>query len=287
LRGRKLVQHLPWGGALSGEGGPGIVILGVPYDAGSTNRKGAALAPEAIRKASSSQSLNPCTEEGHNLKEIINIHDKGDLVLQDDPEKMAADVREAVAGILASGAIPILLGGDHSVTPPAVMEVAKSRGKIDILYIDAHPDLYESYEGSPHTHASTALRIAREVDFERFVQVGIRMPAAGQLEKAQELDIRVITAYHLVAPEDLRFENPLYLSVDMDCLDPAFAPGVGNPVPGGLSTRELLDILKSVSGKIAAADVVEFVPAYDVSEITATAAARLVIEIAGLIAGVR
>jgi len=282
-----MAQHLPWGGALTSEGEPGIVILGAPYDAGSTNRRGAALAPQAIRKASSSQSLNPCTEEGHNLKEIINISDKGDMVLPEDPEKMASDVGEAVSEILAAGAVPILIGGDHSVTPPAVMEVAKSRGKIDILYMDAHPDLYETYNDSPYSHASTGLRIARDVDFGRFVQVGIRMPAAGQLEKARELGIHLITAYHLVSPEDLKFENPLYLSLDMDCLDPAFAPGIGNPVPGGLSTRELLDILKSVSGEIAAADIVEVVPEYDVSEITATAAARLVIEIAGLIAGVR
>ena len=282
-----MAQFQPWGGALSTKGEPDTVILGAPYDAASTNRKGAALAPKAIREASSSRSLNPCTEEGHNLCEVTRLSDSGDLELPENPVKMAQIIQKATADILSSGATPILLGGDHSITPPAIQAVANARGRIDILYIDAHPDLYETYHDSPFTHASTGYRIASEVDFGRFVQVGVRMPAEGQLEKARRMGIQVITAYHLVAPEDLRFENPLYLSVDMDCLDPAFAPGVGNPVPGGLSTRELLDVLKSVSGRIVAADVVEVVPEFDVSQITTTAAARLVIEIAGLMAGVR
>jgi agmatinase len=282
-----MTEYQPWGGALSQEGKPDTVILGVPYDALSTNRKGAALAPAAIREASSSRSLNPCTEEGHSLLEITRLADRGDLTLPDAPEKVAREIQKAVADILATGATPILLGGDHSITPPAVKALSEACGKIDILFIDAHPDVYESYRGSPYTHASTAYRITQEVDFGRFVQVGIRMPAKGHLEKARELSIQVITAYHLVTPDELRFENPLYLTLDMDCLDPAFAPGVGNPVPGGLSTRELLDVLKSISGRIAAADIVEFVPQFDVSEITATAAARFVIEIAGLAAGAR
>ncbi len=282
-----MTEYQPWGGALSSEGKPDTVILGVPYDALSTNRKGAAQAPGAIREASSSRSVNPCTEEGANLREITRLADHGDMTLPGDAAEVAQAIREATAGILEAGATPILLGGDHSITPPAVQAVGAAHGKIDILMIDAHPDLYETYRGSPYTHASTAYRIATEVEFGRFVQVGVRMPYEGQFEKARDMGIQVITAYHLVAPEDLRFENPLYLSLDMDCLDPAFAPGVGNPVPGGLSTRELLDVLKSVSGKMVGADVVEFVPEFDVSQITATAAARLVIEIAGLIAGVR
>lgn len=280
-------EYTPWGGALATEGKPDTVILGVPYDAMSTNRMGAARGPEAIRKASSSRSLNPCTEEGASLCEITRLVDRGDLELPEDPAKMAEAVEKAVGGILSEGATPLLLGGDHSITAPAVKALSHARGKVDVLYIDAHPDLYEEYDGSPYSHASTGYQIATGVDFGRFVQLGIRMPAKGHLEKARELGIKVITAYHLVNPEELRFENPVYLSIDLDCLDPAFAPGVGNPVPGGLSTRELLDVLKSVSGRIAAADIVEFVPDYDVSEITATAAARLVLEIAGLIAGAR
>jgi agmatinase len=280
-------EYKPWGGALSTEGKPDTVILGVPYDAMSTNRRGAARGPEAIRRASSERSLNPCTEEGASLCEITRLVDRGDIELSEDPERMAEAVRKAVSGILEEGATPLLLGGDHSITAPAVKALSQARGKIDVLYIDAHPDLYEEYDGQARSHACTGYRIATEVEFGRFVQVGVRMPAKGHLDKAKELGIQAITAYHLVTPEELRFENPLYLSVDLDCLDPAFAPGVGNPVPGGLSTRELLDVLKSVSGRIVAADVVEFVPEYDLSEITATAAARLVLEIAGLIAGAR
>ena len=280
-------DYRPWGGALSTEGKPDTVILGIPYDAMSSNRRGAAGGPKAIRAASSSRSLNPCTEEGASLCEITRLVDRGDLELSENPEEMTEAVGKAVNEILSEGATPILLGGDHSVTAPAVSALSQTRGKIDVLYIDAHPDLYEEYDGTPYSHASTGYQIATGVDFGRFVQVGVRMPAKGHLEKAKELGIQAITAYHLVTPEELRFENPLYLSVDMDCLDPAFAPGVGNPVPGGLSTRELLDVLKSISGQIAAADIVEFVPQYDVSEITGTAAARLVLEIAGLIAGAR
>jgi agmatinase len=280
-------DHQLWGGALSGEGESSIAILGVPYDAMSTNRRGAALGPQAVREASSSRSLNPCTEEGADLRKITRLTDRGDLSVPDDPVEMTEEVRKAVSGILADGATPILLGGDHSITPPAVQAVAQAHGRIDVLQIDAHLDLYETYRDSNYTHASTAYRIAKGVDFGRFVQVGIRMPYAGQFDVARELGIEVVTAYHLVAPENLKFKNPLYLTLDIDCLDPAFAPGVGNPVPGGLSTRELLDVLKSVSGRIVGADVVEVVPQYDLSQITATAAARLVLEIAGLIAGVR
>lgn len=282
-----MAQGEPWGGALAGDGKQEIVILGVPYDAMSTNRKGAAAGPGAIREASSSKSLNPCTEEGHSLREATRLTDRGDLTVPEDPVEMGREVEKATGEIVESGAVPILLGGDHSVTPAAVKALAAVHGKIDILYFDAHPDLYETYDDSPYTHASTGYRLAKEVEFGRFVQLGIRMPAQGQLDLARDLGIQIITAYHLVVPEDLRFENPLYLSLDLDCLDPAFAPGVGNPVPGGLSTRELLDALKSVSGRLIGADVVEYVPEFDVSQITGTAAARLVIEIAGLIAGVR
>jgi len=276
-----------WGGALISEGRADAIILGAPYDAMSTNRRGAVKAPQAIREASSARSLNPCTEEGHSLKEVIRLADNGDLILPEDPIEMEREVRGAVSEILDSGAVPLLLGGDHSITFAAAKSVAEKHGKIDILYMDAHPDLYDRYDDSPYTHASTAYRLAKEVDFGRFVQVGVRMPAEGQFDLAKELGIQLITAYHLVAPENLKFENPLYITLDMDCLDPAFAPGVGNPVPGGLTSRELLDILKSLTGKVAGADVVEYVPDFDVSQITATAAARFVIEIAGLIAGVR
>jgi arginase len=285
--GAKVTEYGPWGGAATGEGKPDTVILGVPYDAMSTNRRGAAQGPGAIRRASSSRSINPCTEEGHSLCEVTRLADRGDLAVPDDPAQMAEAVYKAAAEIIAEGATPVVIGGDHSITPSVVQAVAEKHGKIDILYMDAHPDLYESYEGNPYSHGSTGYRIAKTVGFGKFLQVGVRMPAKGHMEKAAELGIRVITAYHLVAPEDLRFENPVYLSLDLDCLDPAFAPAVGNPVPGGLSTRELLDVLKSISGRSVGADVVELVPPYDVSDVTAAAAARFVMEIAGLIAGVR
>ncbi len=281
-------DYKPWGGALSEDDGKAdIVILGVPYDEMSTYRKGAALAPQAVREASSSHSVNPCTEEGHSLAEATHMVDRGDIVLPDGPEAVAAEIQKAVAKIIAAGAKPILIGGDGSITPPAAQALAEARGKIDILYIDAHLDLHEAYEGNPFSHGSGAYRMLSSIEFGRFVQLGIRMPAKGHLEMARERGIEVITAFHLVSPEDLQFENPLYLTIDMTCLDPAFAPGVGNPSPGGLSTRELLDILKSISGEIAAADVVELVPQYDLSQITTSAAVRLVMEIAGLMARVR
>ena len=201
-------EYKPWGGALSSADKPDTVILGVPYDATSTNRKGAAKGPQAIREASSSCSINPCTEEGKNLCNITRLADHGDVTLPEDPAAIAQEIRKATAGIIASGAVPLLLGGDHAITPPAVQAVAEAHGTIDILYMDAHPDLYETYNGSAYTHASSGYRIAREVKFGRFVQVGIRMPYEGQLEQARQMGIQVITAYHLVAPDDLRFENP-------------------------------------------------------------------------------
>lgn len=255
------------------------VILGVPFDANSSWLRGAAGAPPIIRVALHSISSNWWTETGVDLGVEGRYCDAGDLKFTFQ-EPFAA-VETKVGGLLDQGLRPVCLGGDHSITLPIVRAFGKHVPGLTILHFDAHPDLYDELEGNRLSHACPFARIMEEGAAKRLIQIGIRTMTGHQREQAQKFGVEVIEMHHLPALDRMKVDGPIYISFDMDALDPAFAPGISHREPGGMSVREAIAHLQAISGKIAGADIVEFNPAQDHTQITATVAAKLLKEILG------
>ncbi len=176
--------------------------------------------------------------------------------------------------------VPIIsLGGDHSITYPIITAYAKRHPDLTILHLDAHPDTYDDFEGNPFSHASPFARIMEKKLAKRLIQVGIRTMTGHQKEQAQRFDVDVIAMNEIDKAAELTFDGPLYLSLDMDCLDPAFAPGVSHHEPGGMSTRQVLEIIQNIKTPLVGADVVEVNPRRDINGVTAMVAAKLLKEI--------
>ena len=171
------------------------------------------------------------------------------------------------------------LGGDHSITYPILRALHSKYPKLDVLQIDAHPDLYDLYEGDPYSHACPFSRIMEEGLGSRLVQVGIRTLNAHQREQASRFGVEMYPMQNLPLTQPLRFSNPVYISLDMDALDPAFAPGVSHREPGGLSTREVISLLQNLEGEVVGADLVEYNPSQDPDGITAFVGAKLMKEL--------
>lgn len=260
-----------------------IRLIGLPTDSHSSFLRGAAAGPAAIRAALASDHSNMAAENGLELGTDIIVEDAGDLALSehaDDPARIA----EAVTAAARDGAVPISLGGDHMVTGPLVAALAAVHGPLNILHFDAHPDLYDDFEGDPLSHASPFARIMEAGHARRLVQVGIRTMNAHCRAQADRFGVEVVEMRDFT-PERVPIpEAPLYISIDLDGFDPAFAPGVAHHEPGGLSVREVLNVLHRVPGPIIGADIVELHPARDVNHVTATLAAKLVKELAALAA---
>lgn len=208
------------------------------------------------------------------------LFDVGDLPLS-NPAQARSQIETGVARVLADGRTPIALGGDHSVTYPVLRAIHAVIPDVTILHIDAHPDLYEDFEGDRYSHACPFARILEEGLAQRLVQVGIRTMTGHQLEQAQRYGVHVVSMRDWVRGERPCLSGPLYLSLDLDGLDPAFAPGVSHREPGGLSVRDVLDLIHTSDGVLVGADVVEYNPDQDVGDITAKVAAKFVKEIAG------
>jgi agmatinase len=264
---------------------PRIRLIGLPTDSHSSFLRGAAAAPAAIRAALGSDHGNLAAEHGLELGTDIIVEDKGDLALEEAPGDFDR-IRDAVAAAARDGAVPISLGGDHMVSYPAVAGIASVLGPVNILHFDAHPDLYEDFEGDPLSHASPFARIMEGGHARRLVQVGIRTLNRHCREQAERWGVEMVEMRSF-SPDTVPIpEVPLYISVDLDALDPAFAPGVSHHEPGGLSTRDLIAVLHRVRGPIVGADLVEYNPTRDVNGMTAVVAAKLVKELAAL-AGAR
>lgn len=261
-----------------------VRLVGLPTDSHSSFLRGPAGAPGAIRAAPASDHGNMATESGAELGLDIAIEDLGDLAL----DETAGDfdrIRAAAAAAAEGGATPIFLGGDHMVTYPIVSGLAEAHGPLNILHFDAHPDLYDDFEGDPLSHASPFARIMERGLAKRLVQVGIRTLNGHSREQAERLGVEMIEMRHFAAEVVPVPEAPLYISIDMDALDPAFAPGVSHHEPGGLSVREILSVLHRIEGPIIGADVVEYNPARDINGMTAVVAAKFVKELAAIGAG--
>jgi arginase len=260
-----------------------IAILGVPFDEKSSYLRGAAGGPAAVRAVSTGKCYCGTTELGINLEEDTVLVDLGDVDTSGDPDKSFALTEKAVAAILAKGATPIVIGGDHSITYPVLKAFARSFKPLDILHFDAHPDLYEDLYGDRLSHACPFARILEDGLAANVVQVGVRAVTAAHRARALKSGVRMVEMKDIQDPLHLRFANPVYVSFDMDALDPAFAPGVSHHEPGGLTTRQALQVIQSLKGRIVGLDIVELNPTRDAAGITAAAAFKIIKETAGRI----
>lgn len=258
-----------------------IRLIGLPTDSHSSFLRGPAQAPAAIRAALASDHANNASESGLELGTDILVEDCGDLPLAEDPGDEER-IRDAAANAAAEGRVPLFLGGDHMVTYPIVAGLVSVHGPVNILHFDAHPDLYDDFEGDPLSHASPFARIMERGLARRLVQVGIRTLNRHCREQASRFGVDIIEMREFAADRVPIPPGPLYVSIDLDALDPAYAPGVSHHEPGGLSVRELLTVLHRVQAPIVGADVVEYNPTRDVNGVTAVVAAKLVKELASL-----
>jgi arginase len=257
-----------------------VDLIGLPTDVHSSFLRGPAQAPRFIREALWSPHGNAASERGLELGAEIDLKDRGDVALTETPEDDAR-IRDAIEASLLAGAIPIAIGGDHSVTYPILQAIHAHHGPVEILHFDAHPDLYDELDGDRRSHASPFARIMEDGLASRLVQIGIRTLNKHQREQAARFGVEQLEMRD-VGRVSFAFERPLYISIDLDGFDPAFAPGVSHHEPGGLTPRDVLDLLLDIDAPLVGADVVELNPLRDINGVTAVLAAKLVKELAAL-----
>lgn len=259
-----------------------IGVIGIPLDENSSFLRGPALAPPKIREAFHSNSSNYYTESGVDLKNHPEWKDTGDITFNKGSGSFDF-ISERVSSLLSQNEKLFILGGDHSITFPIVRGFHTRYKDLTILHIDAHGDLYDDFDGNPHSHASPFARIMERGLAKRLVQVGIRTMNRHQREQARRFGVEVIEMKEWIESTRFAFDGPVYLSFDMDAIDPAFAPGVSHYEPGGFTTRQVLSLLQNLRGNFVGADVVEFNPERDPSGITAMLTGKLFKEILDLL----
>lgn len=257
---------------------PGMIaVLGIPSDVNSCFMRGAAQAPVRIREVLHAGSMNLFSESGVVIGSDPRILDIGDMDMERG-EDFLRPIEFAVADLLDRDVRVLSLGGDHAITYPILRAYHGKYEELTVLQLDAHPDLYDVYDGNRYSNACPFARIMEEGLVKRLVQAGIRTMNAHQREQAERFGVEVLEMGKGTGWVEL--DSPLYLSVDMDVLDPAFAPGVSHHEPGGLSTRDVITMIQRLRAAVVGADIVELNPARDPSGITAMAAAKLLKEIA-------
>jgi agmatinase len=255
-----------------------VVLVGVPWDEHSSFLRGAAGAPPLIRAAMRSPSSNLSTESGLDLGSDARLSDAGDLVIPPGAAALAA-IEGGVAAQLDAGARVLALGGDHAISYPVVRAQAARRPGLTLVHFDAHPDLYDAFEGDRLSHASPFARIMEERLVRRLVQVGIRTLNAPQRTQVERFGVELVEMKDFRPDLVVDAQGPVYVSVDLDALDPAFAPGVSHPEPGGLSTRDVIGVVQRLRGELVGADVVELNPSRDPDLVTARLAAKIAKEL--------
>jgi agmatinase len=277
LLGKTILDETIFGQSMNTMGVP--TLLGIPFDGQSSYLRGAGDAPPRIRKALRCDASNSWCESGVDLGVAGAYDDAGDLEFRE--QDFVAAIENGVGGLMDQGKRPVLLGGDHSITFPIVKAVARRHPELTVIHFDAHPDLYEEFEGNRLSHACPFARIMEAGLAKRLVQVGIRTINRHQREQAKRFGVEVVEMAALPAYEKLKVAGPIYVTFDMDALDPAFAAGVSHREPGGMSVREAIAHLHAIEGEIVGADVVEYNPVQDVAGMTATVAAKILKEILG------
>jgi len=259
-----------------------ISLIGVGLDANSSHMFGAADGPAAIRAALYSGSHNSTSEAS--VEVMGYLDDLGDVPLAN--ERASTDdadrITGAIAAQLAEGRQTITLGGDHSITYPILRAVSECHDDLTVVHIDAHPDLYDDLDGNPLSHASPFARALESGCMTRLVQLGIRTATPHQRQQADRWDVTMLSPRQLDRFDGTDLSGPIYLSIDLDGLDPSVAPGVSHHEPGGLTVRELLDVIEALPGRLVGADIVELNPTRDLVDMTAMVAAKLVKEVAAV-----
>ncbi|MFG2947211.1 agmatinase [Streptomyces adustus] len=275
-----------------------VAVVGVPFDAGVSYRPGARFGATAVREASRLlRPYNPALDVSPFATQ--QVVDAGDIACNPFNINEAIEtIQEAATGLQADGTRLVTIGGDHTIALPLLRTVAAKHGPVALLHFDAHLDTWDTYFGAEYTHGTPFRRAVEEgiLDTEALSHVGTRGPLYGKqdLTDDEKLGFGIVTSadvYRRGADEiadQLRQRignRPLYISIDIDCLDPAHAPGTGTPEAGGMTSRELLEILRGLAGcNLVGADVVEVAPAYDHAEITAVAASHVAYDLVSLLA---
>jgi arginase len=254
-----------------------ISILGVPYDADSSFLKGTVHGPPVIRNAFRSPSSNTSAENGIEIDGHSQIEDVGDLELGSG-QNARDQIESAIRNLVMEGNKVLSLGGDHSITYPILGGYASKHGKINVLQLDAHPDLYDEFDSNRYSHACPFARALEDGVIDNLVQVGVRTMNTHQRHQADRFGVEFITAQNF-ATTLVEIAGPVYVSLDLDVLDPAFAPGVSHYEPGGLSVRDILSVIHDLEVPVIGADIVELNPTRDIQEMTAMVAAKFMKEL--------
>ena len=275
-----------------------LCIVGFPWDLSSTFRKGVHEAPSVIRNIAKAEFYGNFTEDGVDLTRIWRVYDYGDVEAAKSTDEMRKRVYDVISKLYNDELRFLFLGGDHLITYFTLHALTQlSKENWALIYLDAHPDLEEEYKGDRYSHGSVVKRLVEETNLraESVVEVGIRTPLPSELEFADDVGIRIVSTVEFerlgasdVAKQVLKFlpkdVEKVYLSIDLDILDPAYAPGLSYPEAGGISTRSLLDFIHGLKElEIVAFDVVELCPPYDNrSNITAIGATKIILETLGI-----
>jgi agmatinase len=255
-----------------------IALHGFPWDASSSYARGPAQGPAAIRSNLFSEQSSALSLNGTDIAAAIETYDFEDLPSD------AAEARDAitarVARSLEAGLKPLSLGGDHSVTYPILRAVAAKHGPVDILHIDAHLDLYDELNGDRFSHACPFRRAIEDGLVRNLVQIGIRSAPPAHLKFGAQHGVVSLGSEQIGAIPWEKLNAPLYMTIDLDGLDPAFAPGVSHLEPGGLTSREVIGLIHKLPVSTVGADVVELNPSRDINLMTTHLAVRLVKELA-------
>jgi len=275
-----------------------VAILGVPFDSGVSYRPGARFGPGHIRAASKLLRPYHPAQDAHPFGDQ-QVADAGDVAVNPfDLAEAVQQIDDAATAVRADGASLLTLGGDHTIALPILRSLHRDHGPIAVLHFDAHLDTWDTYFGAPFTHGTPFRRASEEglLDLERCQHMGIRGPlyAATDLEDDAALGFQIVRADDYEADgvrgavDRMRRrlgDGPVYVSIDIDVLDPAHAPGTGTPEAGGLTSRELLHTLRGLVGRnVVGADIVEVAPAYDHAEITGIAASHVAYELLAVLA---
>ena len=276
-----------------------VAILGIPFDSGTSYRPGARFGPQAIRQAS--RHLRTNYHPAYDTEPFVQqqVADAGDVACNPyDIEEAIGEIQLAATDLLGKVGGIVSLGGDHTIAVPLLRAVNHHVGPVALVHFDAHLDTWETYFGAPYTHGTPFRRAAEEGLFldHASMHVGIRGPlySRDDLKNVAELGFKVIHCDELekdgtdrVAERILERvgDHSLYLSIDIDVLDPAYAPGTGTPEIAGMTSRELVNVLRGLAGvDLISADIVEVAPAYDHAEVTSLAAATIAYELTNLFA---
>lgn len=263
-----------------------IKTIGIPSDGNSSFLRGPALAPSRIRLMQTDGSANSFSESGIEIVPGGNYEDIGDMSFTGtNPESVYHEIKNKIRLELTPGTKVLCLGGDHSVSFPVIEVFVGMYKDLNVLHLDAHADLYESFDNNPYSHASPFARLMEKNILKSLTQVGIRTLNTHQKEQAEKFGVKVIEMKNFNYDFIKSLQAPLYISIDLDVLDPAYAPGISHHEPGGMTTREVLNIIQAIPVSIVGADIVEYNPVRDINNMTAMVAFKLFKELISMMIG--